>query len=89
MVLPGGSTRGLAMYSASVEKPSAESVTSRWLEPPQPRNSRGPQTREPQSRGSYRPRSSVWLLVPDSGRSQQYLTRIAVVPRGTSNGTIT
>ena len=63
VVLPGGSTRGLAVYSASVEKPSAESVTSRWLEPPQPRNSRGPQTRvAPSARGSYRPRSSVWRL---------------------------
>ena len=27
--------------------------------------------------------------LPDSGRSQEYLTRIAVVRRGTWNGTIT
>ncbi len=81
--------RGVAVYCASVEKPSAETVTSRWLEPPQPRNSRGPQVREPQCSGSYSPRSRVCRLLPVSGWSQQYLTRIAVVPRGTSNGTIT
>jgi hypothetical protein len=90
VVLPGGSMRGLAVYSASVEKPSAEIVTSRWLEPPHPRNSRGPHVPVvPARRGSYSPRSSVWRLLPDSGWSQQYFTRIAVVPLGTSKGTIT
>ena len=46
VVLPGTFTRGLAVYWASVEKPSFESVTSGWLEPPQPRNSAAPDAPE-------------------------------------------
>ena len=84
----------LARYSASVEKPSG--VTSRRGGSSRP--SRGtrasPQVPAPRARGSQRPRSSVWLRRdgrvgrPRAGRSST-CTRTAVVPAGTSNGTIT
>jgi hypothetical protein len=79
----------LALYCSSVEKPCGVIVTSGCEDPPQPRNSVSPQVVSVEGRGWYMPRSSVWRRLPDSGWSQQYLTRTDVVPAGTSNGTIT
>ena len=42
--LAGRPMRGFATYSASLENPSSEMVTSGWLEPPHPRNCSVPKT---------------------------------------------
>ena len=51
-----------ARYCASVEKPLGDTVTSGWLEPPQPRNSGSAHGAPGAGRASHSPRSSTCLM---------------------------